>query len=236
MCRQFINLSVLLLASLNCHLQLFLNVISSLLLLNFVLFCFLLLCLLERMCNNQLNGNSVSTRSIYLSILDPIVFTRYFSLQYSRGNIYSGKLHQVQSFWSLYLLCLALTACPVLLHDPEVRSPVLVPLLPITAYRLTENLPDRFHIAVFHCFHCGFVCGVRVPPPSFSLSCFLFSLHPSFSPSLFCKPTSLLVLQGEGAVLVLLLFLPRTDVQKIPSQGERVRERARKKKKHMEAD
>lgn len=116
------------------------------------------------------------------------------------------------------------TACPVLLCDPEGWSPVVVPLLPITAYRLTQNLPHHFHIAVFHCFHCCVVrCVVCFFPSSSILFTLLFSVLPqSFLPSLpfppTSMPTSLLVLQGAGAVRVLLLCLPRTDVQEIPAQ------------------
>lgn len=74
------------------------------------------------------------------------------------------------------------TACPVLLCDPEGWSPVVVPLLPITAYRLTQNLPHHFHIAVFHCFHC---CVVQCVVCFFSL--FLYPFHSL----VFCSPSVL---------------------------------------------
>lgn len=77
-------------------------------------------------------------------------------------------------------MCWALTACPVPSCDPEGWSPVVVPLLPITAYRLTQNLPHQFHIAQFSLLCCS-VCGVSFPLP-LSLSLSFSVLRPSFPP------------------------------------------------------
>lgn len=86
--------------------------------------------------------------------------------------------------------------------------------------------PPCVHIAVFHCFFTAvrFLYGVSFCSFSYCSFFFLLSPLPSPPPSpLTSILTSLLVL--SGAVLVLLLFLPRTDVQEIPAQLEKGNER-----------
>lgn len=120
--------------------------------------------------------------------------------------------------------CWAFPACRGLLCGAEAWPQAVAPLLPITAYGRTQNL-HHVHIAVFHCSVVLCVVWFLSLPLSFSLSCF-FVLPPSLPPSPpTTMPTSLLVLQGAGAVLVLLLCLPRTDVQEIPAQREKSSER-----------
>lgn len=119
------------------------------------------------------------------------VFLCSYFLCQSNGEVFpEKKMHISKSSQFLSALRWALTACPVLLCDPKGRSPVVVPFLPITAYRLTQNLPHHFHIAAFHCFHCCVWCESPPPPLplSFSLTCFLFSLLP-LKPSCLYTPS-----------------------------------------------
>lgn len=99
------------------------------------------------------------------------------------------------------------------------------PPLPITANRLPQDLPHHFHIALFQLSTAVQPCVHSVSFSFFfTLFTLLFSVLPSSSPPHpylllpTTMPTSHLFLEGAGAVLVLLLCLPRTDVQEIPVQ------------------
>lgn len=102
---------------------------------------------------------------------------------------------------------------------------------PFSQLLLTDLLKTCLTNSILHSFHCSVVlCVVWVSPFLYPFhSRFRFfvlpSLLPPFPPN--SMPTSLLVLQGAGAVLVLLLCLPRTDVQEIPAQWEREEEKER---------
>lgn len=117
---------------------------------------------------------------------------------------------------------------------PQCWSPFSqLPLTDLVKTCLTTSILLSFTVftAVWFCVWCEFFFPHFLYPFHSLVFC-----SPSILPSLppfppTSMPTSLLVLQGAGAVLVLLLCLPRTDVQEIPAQWEKRSERERERKR-----
>lgn len=149
--------------------------------------------------------------------------TRNISLENCTNLNHPNPCNSCARSWQTAHCC-----CVTQWAGPHWWSPFFqLPLTDLLKTCLTTSiLSFTVFTAVWFCVWCEFFLPFLFPFYSlvFCPPLVLPFLRP-FPPT--SMPTSLLVVQGAGAVLVLLLCLPRTDVQEIPAQWEKRSERDR---------